>query len=53
MSIEDAKQRKRERMSICSSCEFFNSLTTQCNKCGCIMTIKSLLPNAECPIGKW
>lgn len=42
-----------ERIEICRGCEFFIKPTTQCKKCGCIMTAKVKLPNASCPIGKW
>lgn len=52
-SIEKTKQRKKQRLEICKNCEFFNKITTQCNQCGCIMSIKSLLPDAKCPKGKW
>jgi hypothetical protein len=41
------------RMEICNSCEHLIKLTTQCKKCGCIMKIKTKLPKATCPIGKW
>lgn len=42
-----------ERMNICRSCDNFISATTQCKECGCIMKMKSKLPNAFCPIHKW
>jgi hypothetical protein len=42
-----------DRMNVCRSCEHFLKMTGQCKKCGCIMAIKSKLPNATCPIGKW
>jgi len=41
------------RMNICKSCEFFIPITKQCNKCGCIMTMKTKLANAGCPVNKW
>ena len=41
------------RMSICRSCEFFIPMTQQCKKCGCVMTLKTKLENAGCPINKW
>lgn len=41
------------RYDLCKGCEHFISPTTQCTKCGCIMKVKTLLKNAECPIGKW
>lgn len=42
-----------ERMSICIACPELIDLTKQCKKCGCIMTAKTKLPNASCPLGKW
>lgn len=44
---------RENRLSICRQCPEFISATTQCKKCGCIMNLKTKLPNAECPIGKW
>jgi Family of unknown function (DUF6171) len=42
-----------ERMDICKSCEYFLKVTGQCKKCGCIMAMKTKLPNATCPLEKW
>jgi len=42
-----------KRYDLCKGCEHFIKATTQCTKCGCIMKAKTLLKNAECPIGKW
>jgi hypothetical protein len=42
-----------ERLQICRGCEHFISLTSQCKKCGCLMNLKTKLPNAYCPIGQW
>jgi hypothetical protein len=47
------KQLVEERLSICRDCEFFNSLTVGCNKCGCFLRMKTKLHNATCPIGRW
>lgn len=41
------------RMSICNSCPELIQATKQCKKCGCLMHLKTKLPNASCPIGKW
>lgn len=41
------------RFSICKSCPEFIELTSQCKKCGCIMSLKTKLEKAECPLGKW
>lgn len=43
----------KKRLDICKSCERFVSLTSQCLECGCIMNLKTKLPNAECPLHKW
>ncbi len=43
----------KKRLSICQSCEFFDSLQTRCKKCGCFMALKTYLKAERCPIGKW
>ena len=42
-----------KRMDICRSCEHLIKLTNQCTKCGCFMNLKTKMPHAVCPIGKW
>lgn len=42
-----------KRYSICQSCPELIKTTKQCKKCGCLMTLKVKLGNAECPLGKW
>ena len=49
VSIEIAK----DRMAICEACPELIKATKQCKKCGCLMHLKTKLPNASCPIGKW
>ena len=44
---------KKTRLDICNGCEHFIKLTSQCNKCGCIMNLKAQYPDSVCPIGKW
>lgn len=41
------------RYNICKACPEFVSLTTQCRQCGCVMAMKTKLPGATCPLGKW
>jgi hypothetical protein len=41
------------RMSICEDCDRLIKATKNCKECGCFMTAKTKLPNAECPLGKW
>jgi hypothetical protein len=43
----------RKRLLICQGCPQFINLTTQCKKCGCIMSLKTKLEAATCPLGKW
>lgn len=42
-----------KRLEICRNCDKFIKATTQCKECGCIMKLKTKLPNAFCPIHKW
>jgi hypothetical protein len=44
---------REKRLSICKECPEFIKATSQCKKCGCIMLLKTKLPHASCPIGKW
>jgi len=37
------------RYSICKGCP----LTKQCKQCGCIMSLKTKLQHATCPLNKW
>lgn len=43
----------QKRLDICKECPRFIKTTTQCKECGCIMRLKTKLPNASCPLGKW
>lgn len=51
--INVSVKKKQERLSICSSCEFYNSLISQCKQCGCLLEIKTLWASEKCPIDKW
>lgn len=44
---------QKERFSICEKCPLLNTAMKTCAECGCFMTLKTKLPNASCPIGKW
>lgn len=45
--------KSEQRFAICKTCPELINLTNQCKKCGCIMSLKTKLENASCPIGKW
>ena len=44
---------QKERLSICEKCPLLNPVMKTCAECGCFMAVKTKLPNAFCPIGKW
>ena len=44
---------REERIDACNNCEFLIKFTKQCKKCGCFMKVKTTIPWASCPIGKW
>ena len=44
---------QRSRYDICQGCDKFIKLTHQCKECGCIMTMKTQLAAASCPLNKW
>lgn len=44
---------QKERFDICLACPQLIKLTSQCKECGCIMSAKTKLPNASCPLNKW
>jgi hypothetical protein len=48
-----SEEESKVRHDICKACDHYISMTTQCTKCGCFMKLKTALPFAECPIGKW
>jgi hypothetical protein len=41
-----------KRLEICKACPELLP-TGNCKKCGCFMSAKVKLPNAECPLHKW
>ena len=53
-NVERADEQLAEtRMNICNKCPELIGLTKQCKQCGCMMTAKTKLLQATCPIGKW
>jgi hypothetical protein len=41
-----------DRMTICRACPKLLP-TGNCIECGCVMSQKTKLPNASCPLGHW
>lgn len=48
-----SEEERDARFNICLSCPELIKITKQCKKCGCVMSKKTELKLAECPIGKW
>ena len=53
MTKRSSEELEKSRIDICQACPELIKLTTQCKKCGCIMSAKVKLEAAKCPIGKW
>ncbi len=46
----------RSRMSICQGCENFEPhpyLGPRCQACGCLLKLKTQMPNSHCPLNLW
>lgn len=43
----------KQRYDICLQCPELIDLTKQCKQCGCVMTLKTKLKSATCPLNKW
>ena len=49
LSEEDSQK----RLDICLQCDRLVKKINQCKECGCLMNLKTQLPHAYCPLGKW
>lgn len=50
-----AKDVSEARLAICSTCPDKKEAwgADVCGKCGCLLSAKSKLEHAACPVGKW
>lgn len=48
-----SEEESSKRYNICLSCDKLIKLTKQCRECGCVMSAKTKLQNATCPLNKW
>jgi hypothetical protein len=53
MTKHASKELEKSRIEICKACPELIKMTTQCKKCGCLMSAKVKLEAAKCPIEKW
>jgi hypothetical protein len=45
---------QQERLSICKECPFFSGgENPECEKCGCLLNLKTKWATEKCPIDKW
>ena len=51
--FELSEEEKKQRISICNSCEFLFTPTRTCKKCGCFVDAKAVLAISNCPMTKW
>lgn len=51
LMVEESVQ--KDRLDICSTCEFFITESVRCTKCGCFMKTKTMFKKVSCPMGKW
>lgn len=47
-----SKEERQERIDICKSCEYLNK-ALMCEKCNCVMPLKTWIIGSSCPEGKW
>ncbi len=47
------EERAMERALHCRDCDRLIRATWTCKECGCFMKVKTRVPSAECPLGKW
>lgn len=50
--LSETTSESERRMAICNQCPKLNPLKF-CNECACFMPLKTKLPFANCPLGKW
>ncbi len=48
-----SEEKASKRYNICKQCPEIIKLTSQCKKCGCLMSAKTKIEAATCPLGKW
>lgn len=49
----DDQKLSDKRMEICKKCDDFKPFLNRCGVCGCLLSLKTLFANEQCPKGKW
>lgn len=56
MGQKETEDLYASRMRVCKPCEHIKTgllRAPSCNLCGCNLSLKARVANAECPLGKW
>lgn len=48
-----SKEKYKERLTLCNSCELLNKEKGTCTICGCVMSVKAKWDVESCPEKKW
>ena len=48
-----SRELKTKRLNICYSCKEYNNKLTTCNKCGCLVGLKTEMLGSQCDLGLW
>ena len=51
--IKTSREIAKKRMTICKSCPKLFKPTKTCKECGCFMSVKVWVSDADCPLNKW
>jgi len=55
--VVGSKNKAKDNLSICKTCDKFDSKWRICNECGCQMDLKNivyrLINKSPCPLDKW
>jgi len=46
-------EEKKQRLEICSTCEYYDESQVRCKHCGCFLEHKANFALDSCPIDKW
>ena len=53
VALFEGQDKQKERLIICKECDSYVKNRDMCKECGCIMSMKTRLFAAKCPLGKW
>lgn len=48
-----SRELRSKRLNICYTCKHYNKILTTCNKCGCLVGLKTEMLGSKCDLGLW